>query len=216
MIRARENNKRHLRIWSAGCSTGEEAYSIAILFKEQLVGKYSNVIVKIFATDIDAIALDFAGKGIYSDQNVKNISPERLERYFSKQQEGYKITAQIRDMMIFAHHDLVKNPPYCNMHFISCRNLLIYMTPALQKKIFLMLLFGLRMEGYLFLGSSENPLSIIDHLEVSDKKWKIYKNIERKWLFIATDGKNKRQRCNKYEWQAIETKQQFHCGNCKQ
>lgn len=83
-------------------------------------------------------------------------------------------------MLIFAQHDLVKNPPYCNMHLISCRNLLIYMTPVLQKKVFSMLLFGLKTNGYLFLGSSENPLSIMDNLEVIDKKWRIYKNLKNK------------------------------------
>ncbi len=83
-------------------------------------------------------------------------------------------------MVIFAQHDLVKNPPYCNMHFISCRNLLIYMTTVLQKKIFTMLLFGLKMDGYLFLGSSENPMPILKNLEVVHKKWKIYKNLEKK------------------------------------
>ena len=90
-------------------------------------------------------------------------------------------------MVIFAQHDLVKNPPYCNMHLISCRNLLIYMTPPLQKKIFLMLLFGLKMDGYLFLGSSENPLPIIQNLEVINKKWKIYKNLETK-RFVRFDA----------------------------
>lgn len=85
-------------------------------------------------------------------------------------------------MVIFALHDLVKNPPYCNMHFISCRNLLIYMSPTLQKKVFILLLFGLKMEGYLFLGSSENPLPIIQNLKVVDKKWKIFKNLEAKRL----------------------------------
>ena len=83
---------------------------------------------------------------------------------------AYRVIPAIRRMVIFAKHDLVKNPPYCNMHFISCRNLLIYMTPVLQKKVFLMLLFGLKMEGYLFLGSSENPMSIIQSLEVINKK----------------------------------------------
>lgn len=83
-------------------------------------------------------------------------------------------------MVIFAQHDLVKNPPYCNMHLISCRNLLIYMTPVLQKKIFTMLLFGLKMDGYLFLGSSENPMPILKNLEVVHKKWKIYRNLEAK------------------------------------
>jgi two-component system CheB/CheR fusion protein len=172
-------------MWVTGCATGEEAYSLAILLFEQLADK--GRIVKIFATDIDNVALLFAGKGIYNASITKNVTPERLEKYFIREGNCYRVIPEIRKMVIFAQHDLVKNPPYCNMHLISCRNLLIYMTPALQKKIFLMLLFGLKMEGYLFLGSSENPLSIIQNLEVVNKKWKIYKNLEKK-RFVRFDA----------------------------
>ncbi|MGZ3872004.1 MAG: chemotaxis protein CheB [Mucilaginibacter sp.] len=169
-----------LKMWVAGCATGEEVYSIAILIAEQLTGKFKDTVVKIFATDIDSAALVQAGKGIYSAAVVKKVSPARLEKYFLKEGEGYRVTQVIRKMVIFAQHDLVKNPPYCNMQFISCRNLLIYMTPALQKKIFAMLLFGLKKDGYLFLGSSESPMPIIRNLEIVNKKWKIYKSLERK------------------------------------
>ncbi len=166
-----------LRLWVAGCATGEEAYSLAILICEQLTAG-NKLIVKIFATDIDTAALAFAGKGIYSAAIASDISAERLEKHFIKEGENYRVRPDIRKMVIFAQHDLVKNPPYCNMSFISCRNLLIYMKPPLQKKIYLMLLFGLKMNGYLFLGASENPLSIIQSLAVIDKKWKIFRNIE--------------------------------------
>ena len=172
--------KDELKMWVAGCATGEEAYSLAIFLKEQLIGKYIDIRVKIFATDIDATALMQAGKGSYSSSITKNVSPERLEKYFFKEGENYWVNPEIRKMVIFAQHDLVKNPPYCNMQLISCRNLLIYMTPILQKKIFNMLLFGLKVDGYLFLGSSENPMPIIQNLEVVNKKWKIYKNISTK------------------------------------
>jgi two-component system CheB/CheR fusion protein len=169
-----------LKMWIAGCATGEEVYSIAILIAEQLTGPYQNIPVKLFATDLDSDALHYAGKGIYHWNSVKDVSPERLRRFFVKEKESYKVSPAIRQMVIFAQHDLVKNPPYCNMHFISCRNLLIYMTPFLQKKIFSMLLFGIRMNGYLFLGSSENPASIIQSLQVVSKKWRIYKNVNAK------------------------------------
>ncbi|MDB5276953.1 MAG: chemotaxis protein CheR [Ferruginibacter sp.] len=169
-----------LKIWVAGCATGEEAYSLAILIHEQLKDNLKEVVVKIFATDIDAVALVHAGKGIYAAGIAKDITPERLEKYFITEGDSYKVKPEIRSMLIFAQHNIVKNPPYCNMHFISCRNLLIYMTPVLQKKIFLMLLFGLKRDGYLFLGSSENPMPILQHLEVVNKKWKIYKNLETK------------------------------------
>ncbi len=174
--------QEELKIWIAGCATGEEAYSIAILIFEQLTGKYKDVAVKIFATDIDIAALLHAGKGIYDAGITAHVSPDRIKRHFTVKGDTYTINPEIRKMVIFAQHDLVKNPPYCNMHFISCRNLLIYMTAALQKKIFSMLLFGLKKEGYLFLGSSENPISIIEHLEIIDKKWRIYKSRETKRL----------------------------------
>jgi len=169
-----------LKIWVAGCATGEEVYSMAILIDELLKGKLENKLVKIFATDIDSAALLYAGKGLYHSSISKDISTERLNKYFVKEGDKLRVAHSIRKMVIFAQHDLVKNPPYCNMHLISCRNLLIYMTPILQKKIFTMLLFGLKLDGYLFLGSSETPISILKDLEVVHKKWKIYKNLKIK------------------------------------
>jgi len=169
-----------LKMWVAGCATGEEVYSLAILIHEQLTGSNNDTVVKIFATDIDSAALMQAGKGVYNQAITKDISPERIEKHFLKEGDSYRVKPEIRKMVIFAQHDLVKNPPYCNMHFISCRNLLIYLTPVLQKKVFTMLLFGLKMNGYLFLGSSENPPSIIKNLEVVNKRWKLFKNLEKK------------------------------------
>ncbi|MDB5145486.1 MAG: chemotaxis protein CheR [Mucilaginibacter sp.] len=169
-----------LKIWIAGCATGEEVYTMAILVYEQLTGDFADTVVKIFATDIDDAALAHAGKGVYYPPATKNLTTEQLENYFIKEGINYRIKPIIRKMVIFAKHDLVKNPPYCNMHLISCRNLLIYMAPVLQKKIYNMILFGLKMGGYLFLGSSESPVPIINNLEVGSKKWKIYKNLKAK------------------------------------
>ncbi|MBP8067157.1 MAG: chemotaxis protein CheR, partial [Pedobacter sp.] len=169
-----------LKVWVAGCATGEEAYSLAISIAEQLKDEFEDTVVKIFATDIDSAALAHAGKGVYHEGLLKNISTQLLEKYFSKEGHHYRVKPVIRKMLIFAQHDLVKNPPYCNMHLITCRNLLIYMAPVLQKKIFAMMLFGLKKNGYLFLGSSENPMPIMKNLEVIHKKWKIYKNLETK------------------------------------
>lgn len=169
---------QEIRIWVTGCATGEEAYSMAIMARELLGNRIKEHEVKIFATDIDSAALAHAGKGIYNADAVAQLPQDRLEKYFVSDGERYRIIPEIRKMVIFARHDLVKNPPYCNMHLISCRNLLIYMTPALQKKIYQMLLFGLKADGFLFLGSSENPLSILKNLEVIDKKWKIYRKLD--------------------------------------
>ena len=177
------NNLRlgeEIKIWVPGCATGEEAYSIAILMQEYLMREDKNIIVKIFATDIDTVALMHARKGIYAKESTKNISEQRLSAYFTKEKDQYKIIPGIRKMVIFAQHDIIKNPPYCNMNFISCRNLLIYITAAIQKKIFQMLLFGLKPAGYLFLGSSESPNPISKHLEIISKKWRLYRNIETK------------------------------------
>ena len=175
------------KIWVPGCALGEEAYSLAIIIHEQLKKDNLLRIVKIFATDIDSNALVHAGKGVYPKSIAKDVPERILDKYFFKEGDSYRIGPVIRRMVIFANHDLVKNPPYCNMHLISCRNLLIYMTPVLQRKIFAMLLFGLKKNGFLFLGSSENPLPIIENLEVVNKKLKVYKNLESK-RFVRFDA----------------------------
>lgn len=167
-----------LKIWVAGCATGEEAYSLAILVKEYLLKTNNPLEVKIFATDIDKAALEHTSKGFYPKSITKDISEERLDRFFTPEGDGFKIKKDLRNMLIIAEHDLVKNPPYCNIDLITCRNLLIYMSPILQKKVLSMFHFGLKKEGYLFLGSSENAsLREPGFLEVN-KKWKIYSKIE--------------------------------------
>jgi two-component system CheB/CheR fusion protein len=171
---------KEIKMWVTGCATGEEAYSLAIILKEQLDDRHKNISVKIFATDIDSAALALAGKGLYNESITKDVSPQRIERFFSKENNEYRIKPDIRRTLIFAQHDITKNAPYCNMNLISCRNLLIYLTPVLQKKIFLMLQFGLKKDGYLFLGSSENVSPLNHGLQLINSKWKIYKNIESK------------------------------------
>jgi two-component system CheB/CheR fusion protein len=171
---------QELKLWVAACATGEEAYSLAIILAEQLADRSNGTVVKIFATDIDSEALVFAAKGIYNERIKGEVSATRLDNYFTKEGLTYKVKPEIRNMVIFAQHDLVKNPPYCNMHFISCRNLLIYMTPVLQTKVLAQFLFGLKQDGYLFLGPSEKPVSVQDKFQLVNKKWKIYKNLEGK------------------------------------
>ena len=167
-----------VKIWVAGCATGEEAYSLAILFKEYLDKINKRIEVKIFATDIDQDALSHASKGIYPQSIAQDVSEKRLKRFFSREGDRFKIKQEVRKMLIFAQHDVVKNPPYCNLDLISCRNLLIYMDAVLQKKVFSMLHFGLKKGGYLFLGTSESANMMNPYfLEVS-KKWKIYKNTD--------------------------------------
>mgnify|MGYP001198481973 CR=1 FL=1 len=167
-----------LKMWVAGCATGEEAYSMAVLIAEQEAWDPERNPVKIFATDIDEAALLRAGKGEYIQDIEKDVSAERLRKFFINKEDHYMVCPAIRKMVIFAKHDLSRNPPYCNMDFISCRNLLIYMNPSLQERVFNMFLFGLKMQGYLFLGASETPVPITSSLEEVHKKWRIYKNLK--------------------------------------
>lgn len=165
-----------LKIWVAGCATGEEAYSLAILVKEYLKKKNINLEVKIFATDINKAALDIASKGIYNNQIEKTVSKERIQNFFTQTGSVYKINHEIRKMLIFAQHDLIKNAPYCNIDFISCRNLLIYLNAVLQKKVLSMMHFGLKKDGFLFLGPSESATVILSDFTEISNKWKILKS----------------------------------------
>ncbi|MBU2268247.1 MAG: PAS domain-containing protein [Bacteroidetes bacterium] len=172
----KKNQTKVLKIWVAGCATGEEAYSIAILVKEYLSKHPKNIEVKIFASDISKAALDVASKGVYADHITKTVSKERLQEFFTIEENTYTVKHEIRQMLIFAQHDLTKNPPYCNVDLISCRNLLIYLNITLQQKVFAMLHFGLKEGGYLFLGPSESASIIKDGFNEINGKWNILKS----------------------------------------
>ncbi|MGY6523433.1 MAG: CheR family methyltransferase [Mongoliitalea sp.] len=167
-----------LKVWVVGCATGEEAYSLAILILELLTSLQKNLEVKIFASDIDKLALQHASKGVYSESISKDVSIERLEKYFIKQDKKFKVRDNVRKMIIFAEHDIVKQPPYGKIDLISCRNLLIYLNPILQRKILASLHFCLNKGGYLFLGPSESLGDIKKSFLEYDKKWKIFKSLE--------------------------------------
>ena len=168
--------KDYIKIWVACCATGEEAYSLGILVQEYLVRNRKKIEVKIFATDINRVALNQAAKGVFAFNISKTVSEDRLSAFFDKGEDNYIIKPEIRKMIIFAHHDLTKNPPYVDVDLITCRNMLIYIKPVLQKQVLEKLTFGLRKDGFLFLGSSENiPVLKNDFMEVS-AKWKIFQN----------------------------------------
>jgi len=167
-----------LKIWSAGCSTGEEAYSLAILVKEYLQKVGREMEVKIFATDIDKEAIEYASKGIYPASIEKDVTEERLEQFFSREGSKYLVSPHIRKMVIFAHHNVIKDPPFGRTDLVVCRNMLIYLNPVLQKKVLSLFHFSLNLGGYLFLGPSENPGDLRDSFEEVNKKWKIFKNIQ--------------------------------------
>ena len=142
-------------VWSAGCSTGEEAYSIAILFQEVMEELQVQRDVKIFATDVDSRAIEQAGKGIFSENIIDDVTPDRLARFFLKQNDQYLISKQIRRMIVFAPHNLFSDPPFGKLDLISCRNVMIYFQPVLQRGLFAIFHSALKHNGYLFLGKSE-------------------------------------------------------------
>lgn len=144
-----------VRIWVLGCSSGEEAYSIAMLLREHTDELPRPPQVQIFATDIDASAVAEARRGQYGNVVERQVSPERLARFFTKRGDSYTVTKNLRDLCIFTHHDLIKDPPFSRMDLVSCRNLLIYLEPVLQRRVVELLHYALRPGGYLLLGKAE-------------------------------------------------------------
>ena len=168
-----------IRIWVAGCSTGEEVYSIAITLLEYMWVHSRNIsqaatAIQIFATDISDTALDRARTGLYTEAAVSEISAERLKRFFVRLDGGFQINKSIRDMCIFAKQNLVKDPPFSNLDLVSCRNLLIYLGPVLQRRVIPALHYALKPSGFLMLGTSENLGGFAEHFGLVDKKDKIY------------------------------------------
>lgn len=168
-------SNKSLRIWSAGCSTGEEVYSLAICIDEYL-NKINNkdIQVQIFASDLSEKCIAKARSGIYTLQDVKNISEERIEQYFTKRDSGYHVNKNIRDKCVFALHDLTKDAPFANIDLISCRNVLIYFDSQLQNQIFESFHYALKGKGYLFLGRSESANNVQNLFTIIEKKDKIY------------------------------------------
>ncbi|WP_367847130.1 chemotaxis protein CheB [Rhodoferax sp. WC2427] len=169
-----------VRAWSAGCSTGEEAYSLAILLQERLDVLKLNYKVQVFATDLDNRAIAAARAGLYPASIADDISPGRLARFFTAEPDGsaYRVHKSIRDMLVFSEHDLIKDPPFSKLDLISCRNLLIYMGPELQKKVMALFHYALLPGGMLFLGSSETVGELADLFAVVDRKSKAYQRKE--------------------------------------
>jgi two-component system CheB/CheR fusion protein len=176
-----------VRIWVPGCSTGEEAYSLAILFHEEIAKLKEKVKVQIFATDIDSGAIEIARSGIYPNSISVDVSPERLTRYFTKRDTVYKIKEEIRESVVFAEHDINKDPPFSRMDLISCRNLLIYMDVDLQKRLLPVFRHALVPNGILLLGSSETIGDTTDLFSVLDKKWRIFKARRAETVHVPID-----------------------------
>jgi two-component system CheB/CheR fusion protein len=169
-----------MRLWVTGCSTGEEAYSLAILCCEVIESEGLNTDVKIFATDVDREAIVTASAGVFAESAVADIEPTLLNKYFYRKDDGFYISRQVREMVVFAQHNLVKDPPFTNIDLVSCRNLLIYLQPVLQKRVLDLFNFALNPRGILFLGSSETTGEMADYFDPLDHKWRIYQSKGRR------------------------------------
>ncbi|MBI3805126.1 MAG: PAS domain-containing protein [Nitrospirae bacterium] len=168
-----------IRIWDAGCSTGEEIYSIGILLAEESERRRQELKVQIFATDIDNAALDVARAGLYPESIAADVSAARLKRFFVREGRSFRIQKEIREMVVFAKQDVIKDPPFSRLDFIICRNLLIYFASPLQKRIIPLFHYTLNPGGILMLGPSESIGEFAELFTLLDKKWKIFfkKNI---------------------------------------
>ena len=169
-----------LRIWSAGCSTGEESYSLAILLSELLQTKKPRLTVQIFATDIDNSAIAVARAGLYPSSIAADITPRRLARFFTLEPDGctYRIHRSIRDMLVFSEHNVIKDPPFSRLDLICCRNMLIYMGSELQKRVMPLFHYALNPGGVLFLGSSESVGDFGNLFTALDRRLKLYQRRE--------------------------------------
>ena len=166
-----------LRAWVAGCSTGEEAYSLAIVLKEASdslkPGKHFKI--QIFASDLDRDAIEKARSGVYLPNIAQDVSPDRLQRFFIREGDGYRVRYDLREMVIFSSHSLILDPPFTKLDVLSCRNLLIYLTPEMQKKLFPIFHYSLNPDGILFLGTSETVGAHTDLFDTVDGSSRIFR-----------------------------------------
>jgi len=167
----------HMRAWVAGCSTGEEAYSLAITFREVIdaLPAYANCSLQVFATDLSKDAIDRARRGIYPTAISGEVSAQRLARFFTPLEGGWRIAKEVREMVVFAPHDLTVDPPFTRLDLLSCRNLLIYLTAPLQRRLMPLFHYSLRPTGVLLLGSSETIGRFDDLFETTDARLRLYR-----------------------------------------
>jgi two-component system, chemotaxis family, CheB/CheR fusion protein len=170
----REAGSAPLRLWVAGCATGEEAFSLAILVRE-LMAIHGERPVKIFATDVHRGSLDRAATATYDQDAISNVSAERLARWFIQNGSTYQVVPELRQMIVFAQHNVISDAPFTRLDLITCRNLLIYVQPAAQQRILSLFHFALNQRGVLFLGPSETLGPLADGFEIVDKHWQLYR-----------------------------------------
>ena len=170
-----------IRVWVPGCSTGEEAYSIAMLFLEAIGVAQRSIKLQIFASDVDDEALAFAREGLYPEVIEADVPKERLARFFTREDLGYRVSRDLRAPIVFSAHDLLSDAPFSRLDLISCRNLLIYLRPEAQERVLSLFHFALREGGVLFLGSAEGVGPGNRNFEVLFKKERIYRHVVRSW-----------------------------------
>lgn len=183
-----KNEDDSIRIWIAGCSTGEEAYSIAIALTEIMESKKRNLKIQIFATDVSESAIHKARKAFFTEEQLKGIDKKRISRFFEKTNDGYKIVKEVRDRCVFSKHDLTRNPPFARLDLVSCRNVLIYFNSILQNQVLSIFHYALRPGGYIWLGPSESLGLVAKGFQQIDKKIKIYQKKENVKLTLPTTG----------------------------
>ena len=166
-----------VRVWVVGCATGEEAYSIAIIFKEYMEENSVDSTVQIFATDIDGEAVENARAGVYPEGIAVDVSEERLKKYFTREKNLYIIKKPLREMIVFSVQNVIKDPPFSKIDLLCCRNLLIYVNAKLQKRMFSTFHYALNRGGVLFLGTSETIGEFVNLFSTVDRKWKIYRRL---------------------------------------
>ena len=164
-----------LRVWVVGCATGEEAYSITMLLTEQMALHHCTAQLQVFATDIDEKAISFGRNALYPPSILTDVSPERLGQFFVREQDQYRVVKSVREKVLFAEHNVLRDPPFSRLDLICCRNLLIYLDREAQKRVLEMFRFALKPAGYLFLGTSESTDAAPNLFSVVDKKNRIFK-----------------------------------------
>ncbi len=164
-----------IRVWVAGCATGEETYSLAMILFEQLTDRGRQHNVKIFSTDVRTAPLRKASAGIYGEEQLEHVNEQRRQRFFRKKANGYQISQDLRQLIVFAPHNITKDAPFSKMHLISCRNLLMYLERPAQKTVLSLFHFGLATGGCLFLGSSETAGALANEFDVLNERWKLYR-----------------------------------------
>jgi two-component system CheB/CheR fusion protein len=186
LIEEAREEERELRIWSAGCATGEEAYSLAILVSEVLGREAGLFNVRIFATDIDEDAIKFARRGVYPPSTLKGLSEEQIRRYFVEEDGSYQVKKQIRGMIVFGEHDLAQRSPFPRVDLVVSRNVLIYFSSELQRRALQLFAFSLRDGGYLVMGKAESSSLLADLFAPVDRHNKVYRRHGQRFLLPPT------------------------------